>query len=110
MQKKKKILLFLLLSIITILSLTGCSSNANGEDIKSKVGQELDYLDTKITGMLNKLNNISIRNYTIISEEVSLTEPKSSGSSGENEQSGGGASSGQGGEQGGSRRRKSRRR
>ena len=105
MQKKKKILLFLLLSIIAVVSLTGCSGDADGEDIKSKVSQELDYLDTKIAGMLNKLNNISIQNYTITSEEVSLTEPKSSGSSGGNEQSGGGASSGQegqGGSQGGS--------
>ena len=101
MQKNKKILLFLLLSIITVLSLTGCSGDTDGEDAKSKVGQELDYLDTKIAGMLNKLNNISINNYTISSEEVSLTEPKSSGSSGGNEQSGGGTSSGQEESQGG---------
>lgn len=93
MQKKKKILLFLLLSIIAVLSLTGCSGDADGEDAKSKVSQELDYLDTKIAGMLNKLNNISLNNYTITSEEVSLTEPKSSQDSGGSEQQSGGASS-----------------
>lgn len=107
MQKKRKILLFLCLSIIAILSLTGCSGDADGEDVKSKVSQELDYLDTKIAGMLNKLNNISLTNYTITSEEVSLTEPKSGDSSSGNEQSGGGSSQGeqmgsQGSTQGGS--------
>lgn len=112
MQKKRKILLFLCLTIIAILSLTGCSGDADGEDVKSKVSQELDYLDTKIAGMLNKLNNISLTNYTITSEEVSLSEPKSGGSSGGNEQSGesggqqeeqmGSQGSTQGGSQGGS--------
>lgn len=94
MQKKRKILLFLCLSIIAIISLTGCSGDADGEDVKSKVSEELDYLDTKIAGMLNKLNNISLQNYTITSEEVSLTESESSGSSSGNEQSGGGSSQG----------------
>lgn len=90
-----------------MLSLTGCNGDADGEDVKSKVSQELDYLDTKIAGMLNKLNNISLTNYTITSEEISLTDQASNGSSGGSEQSG--ESSGQeeqmgsqGSEQGGS--------
>ena len=67
----KKILITIIL-IVTIISLTGCSNN-NDENLKTKAISELDYLDSKIIGMLNKLNNISFESYSIISEQVKLS-------------------------------------
>ncbi len=99
MRKNKVIFPILFIIMIFIVSLTGCNNNeTTNEDTKSKIVQELDYLDTQMISISNKLNNISLQNYTITSEEVSLEEESSSGSSG-GESSGGEASS-QGGESG----------
>lgn len=67
----KKIILIIFL-ILTIVFLTGCS-NKNDENLKTKAISELDYLDSKIIEMLNKLNNISFENYSIISKQVKLS-------------------------------------
>lgn len=67
----KKTLITIIL-IVTIISLTGCSNN-NDENLKTKAISELDYLASKIIGMLNKLNNISFESYSIISKEVKLS-------------------------------------
>lgn len=103
MKKNKAIILFLFLCTIFTVALTGCNSKTTNEDTKSKIIQEIDYLDTKIVSILNKLNNISLENYTITSEEISLGEESSNG--GSTTSSGGGNSSGgsssQGGETGG---------
>ena len=87
--------------IIIMLFLTGCGSKTTSEDTKSKIAQELEYLDSQIVSLANKLNNISMQNYAISSEEVNLGEENSSGTSTSqsgNEASGGSDSSG-GGEQ-----------
>ncbi len=95
---KKIIAIFLLLTLLltVILSLTGCDNQTNRDDVKSKITQELNYLDTKIINILNKLNNISLQNYTITSEEISLGQKSSSGSSGESSSSSGESSGGSG--------------
>ncbi len=95
---KKIITIFLLLTLLltVILGLTGCDNQTNIDDVKSKITQELNYLDTKIINILNKLNNISLQNYTITSEEISLGQKSSSGSSGESSSSGGESSGGSG--------------
>lgn len=67
----KKIILIIFLFLI-IIFLTGCS-NKNDENLKTKAISELDYLDSKIIEMLNKLNNISFESYSIISEQVKLS-------------------------------------
>lgn len=100
MRKNKFVLLILLVIMILFsISLTGCNNNTIDEDKKSKVMQEIDYLDTKIVSILNKLNNISLENYTITSEEISLGEESSNGNS--STSSGGGNSSGGSSSQGG---------
>lgn len=81
MKKSNVIVIYLILSISFIFCLTGCDNQASTEDTKQKVTKELDYLDTQIISISNKLNNILIQNYTITSEEVTL-EKSSSGSSG----------------------------
>ena len=61
--------------------------------MKSKVAEELEYLDAKIISIANKLNNISLQNYTITSEEVSLGQEQTSKSSSEKSNSQGESSS-----------------
>ena len=98
MEKIKSI--FFIIFVVTMISvcLTGCNTNTtNNEDIKDKVIQELEYLDSQIVSIVNKLNNISMQNYTISSEEVSLGEENTNGTSSSqsgNEPSGGSGVSG----------------
>lgn len=76
---KKRIVIFLL--VLVLICLTGCNNEPTNDDIKLKVEEELNYLDSKIVSIMNKLNNITLENYTITSEEISLGEEN--GSSGE---------------------------
>lgn len=82
-MRKNKIIIPILFLCIILISLTGCGNqdNSNG-DIKEKVIQELDYLDTHIVSIINKLNNITLQNYSVTSEEVNLDEGSSSGETG----------------------------
>lgn len=77
--RKVKSTIAVILCIISIFILTGCSNNASTEDTKQKVAQELDYLDTKIISIINQLNNISLQNYEVTSKEVTLGQDKSGG-------------------------------
>lgn len=103
MRKCKITFLGLVIFSIFAVALTGCNNNATNEDMKSKIARELDYLDTQMVSILNELNNISLQNYTVTSEETSLGEDSSSGESssgGSSSQSGGASEdSKQGGEQ-----------
>jgi len=92
---------FFILMLTVMFFLAGCANQTTNEDTKSKVAQEIEYLDSQIVSLVNKLNNISMQNYAISSEEVNLGEENSSGTSSSqsgNEASGGSGSSG-GGEQ-----------
>ena len=96
MRKNILSFIFIFLLMALIFFFTGCNNTTN-EDTKSKVEQELEYLDSQIISLANKLNNISMQNYAISSEEVKLGEENSSGSSSSqsgNEASGGSGSSG----------------
>ena len=86
---------FFILIIVFLFFLTGCSDDITDNDVKSKATQELEYLDTQIVSIVNKLNNISLQNYTIASEEVSLSEESSGGSSSEGTGNSGGTTGGQ---------------
>ena len=83
MQKLKGILFIIFVFSTIMICLAGCStSNINSnENSKNKVVQELEYLDSQIVSIVNKLNNISMENYTISSEEVSLGEENTNGTS-----------------------------
>ena len=110
MKNFKKITILFIL-IFTVFILTGCSED-NSKDLKTKVISEIDYMNTKIINILNKLNNISFESYSIVSEQVELspeeektkTGEQSSQSSGESDggQSGGQSSGGESGGSGGS--------
>ena len=66
--------IFVVFTIISIITMTGCSKNDDKEDLKDKVNEELNYLDTHIISMANNLNNISLENYKITSESVEVEE------------------------------------
>lgn len=97
MRTYKTIFTILIIAVIFVMALTGCNNNTTNEDMKSKIARELDYLDTQMVSILNELNNISLQNYTVTSEEITLGEDSSSGGS-----SSGGSSSQSGGTSGGS--------
>lgn len=73
----KKILVGSILFIL-IFSLTGCSNKTNEEDLlKEKVIEEIKVMESKIVDMLNNCNNISTRNYKVISEQIDNKDTQS---------------------------------
>lgn len=96
MRKKLIGFAFFIIILSTLFCLTGCSNKTTDEDVKEKVIQELEYLDSQIINLANKLNDISMQNYAISSEEVNLDAENSSGTS--STQSGNEASGGSSGE------------
>ncbi len=81
MKKILKNILCILLSIILLFILTGCKDKEENRRLEEKAKSEIEYLDSKIIGMLNKLNNISYQNYKITTEKIELDE--SAGQEGE---------------------------
>lgn len=80
----KKLIIIIYIIILT-LSLCGCSDNNNQVD--QKIQSEIEYLDKKIIGIMNKLNNITLENYEVKSKEVLLEQTNTqSESTGENSQ------------------------
>lgn len=108
--KTRNLFAFFIL-IVLIFSLCGCDNeNKDGESNK-KAKVQIEYMDNKIISMLNKLNNIELKNYMVTTNEVSSKKSKEQGSGGESGSSGNGqsqemlpnegeASSGQGGSSG----------
>lgn len=71
MKKNRKILIIIFL-LYTVFSLTGCAEKKD-EDLQAKVVSELDYVNVKTVDLLNKLNNISFENYSVVSQQLKLT-------------------------------------
>lgn len=67
----KKLIIIIYIIILTV-SLCGCSDNNNQVD--QKIQSEIEYLDKKIIGIMNKLNNITLENYEVKSKEVLLEQ------------------------------------
>ena len=91
-----KIILYIGIFSILILSLTGCDKNDDSKELQEKIDAELSYLDTKIVAMLNKINGISYENYIVKADEIN-TKSQSEEDSGGSQSSSGGASSEEGG-------------
>ena len=72
MKKNKVIISILILCFISIITLTACDDRKNSNGTIEKVSEELEYLDVKIVNILNKLNNITLQNYNVTSEEITL--------------------------------------
>lgn len=99
-MKKNKIIILFIYLIILIVSLCGCGSKEDDGKIDKKIQSEIDYLDKKLIGIMNKLNNITLENYEVKSKEIvsqngqQSNQEGSGGSSGSGQSSGGGSSSG----------------
>lgn len=107
----KKILIIL----SCLLFLTGCNNKSDDNSSKEKLTSEMEYISLEIADLLHNLNNLSLENYEVVSEKVSLSEESnsqggggsseggssqaSSGQSSGSGQSGSGGESGQGGSQ-----------
>lgn len=68
----KKIFKTIIIFLIAIFFLSGCTLNQNTLSLNDKVKEELLYLDTEIVSLINSLNNISIENYKIDTKEITL--------------------------------------
>ena len=100
MKKLKRIAYIVLIVIVVILSLTiyTNASKDNGESQKEKIFSEIKFVETKMVNLLNTMNHIEVRNYKVVTSELSKesTEKSSSGgssqSNSEGEDSSGGSS------------------
>lgn len=73
----KKIFVSSILFVL-IISLTGCGSKTSEQDLlKEKVTEEVEVMESKIVDMLNNCNNISTRNYKVISEKIENKDTES---------------------------------
>lgn len=73
MKKIVRYILYIILMFILILILTGCSNQTNQDNqdiLKSKVKEEIAYLDNTIVSILNIVNNISYDNYKVSSKNI----------------------------------------
>ena len=106
MKKLKIIGYIILIAIVAVLSLTiyTNASKTDEEDKQHKALTEIKFIESKMLGIFNKMNNIEAQNYKIIGSEISKQETKSeensssgqsSGGQSSSEQSSGGQSSGE---------------
>lgn len=92
----KRIAYIMLVVIVCILSLaiyTNASEN-NEEEQKDKAFAQIKYMEGKISNLLNAMNNIEVRNYSVVTSEMSKattekSKSQNSSSSGGSEESGG---------------------
>lgn len=95
-NKFVKLMLYIVIFSILILSLTGCNKSDDSTQLEEKIDAELSYLDTKLVAMLNKVNGISYENYIVKADEIT-TKSQSGEDSGGSQSSSGGGSSEEGG-------------
>lgn len=83
MIKNKKILLGVILILIIIASVFGASfikfksKDNKWNDDKEKTVSEVRYLETKLTSLLNAINNIKYENYKVMASKIDETESSS---------------------------------
>lgn len=78
MIKRKNRLFIVVIIIMQMFFLTGCSRKDDGKELKNKVDEEMKYLDSQIVGMINNLNNISYKNYLVLQQNKDESKDKNS--------------------------------
>ena len=98
MKNIKRIAYIVLIIIVVILSLTiyTNASKNDTENQKDKALSQIKYMESKIANLLNSMNNIEARNYSVVTSEMSKSTTEKSKS-----QNSSSSSSGQGGQQSG---------
>ncbi len=64
----------ILLIILCICLLTGCSNKNNDSEKNEKITSEIKFISAKISNVINSLNNIQLENYEIVSDKVSINK------------------------------------
>ena len=64
----------LALLFLILLVLSGCSSTNEDDVQRDRAMSQIQFLDNRIILMMNKLNNISLENYTVTSHEAMIEE------------------------------------
>lgn len=97
MKNIKRIAYIVVIVILLILSLTiyTNASKSDEKDQKNKTFSQIKYMEGKIANLLNTMNNIEARNYSVVTSEMSKATTEKSNS--ENSSSSGGSQGGQGG-------------
>ncbi len=98
MKNIRRIGYIVLIVILLVLSLTiyTNASKDNSQNQKEKTFSQIKYMEGKLASLLNTMNNIEVRNYSVVTSELSKETTKKSGSdnSSSKSSSGGGGSSG----------------
>lgn len=98
MKNIKRIGYIALIVILVVLSLTiyTNASKNNSQNQKEKTFSQIKYIEGKLASLLNTMNNIEARNYSVVTSELSKETTKKSGSenSSSKSSSGGGSASG----------------
>lgn len=96
MDKLKKIIYIILIVIVAVLSLTiyTNASKDDGESQKEKTFSEIKFLETKLINLMNTMNNIEMKNYNVVTTELSKASTQNSDNNSSSSQSGSGGSSG----------------
>ena len=64
------IIIIIVIAVIFVGNVNASKEIEGNKSIEKKVDSEMDYLDEKLLGILNGLNNIVLRNYAVSSYEV----------------------------------------
>lgn len=84
MKRNIKSFLIIIISIILVLTLTGCRNSKNSEEeLKQKINAEISYIDNELLSMVNSLNNIYFDKYKVDEQKI----PKKSSDSEKEESS-----------------------
>lgn len=73
MRKSLKYIIYCIMMFVLLFVLTGCSnqnSQNNQDTLKSKVKEEISYLDNNLISTLNIVNNLSYDNYKVSSKNI----------------------------------------
>lgn len=100
MKNIRRIGYIVLIVILLVLSLTiyTNASKDNSQNQKEKTFSQIKYIEGKLASLLNTMNNIEARNYSVVTSELSKETTKKSGSENSSSKSGsGGESSSSGG-------------
>lgn len=81
---KKNIMRFInfLMLCCLVFSLTGCDQKNQNNQLREKVENEIEYLDSAIISILNNMNNIQLENYQFKTEKISSSSQQNTNESG----------------------------
>ena len=91
MKNKKGSTILKILVIIAIAAICTfgffiySNETKDGQNQSDKIEKEIDYLDTKLTGIINQLNGIELENYKLTITKIEEEENKNSSGSSNNE-------------------------